>query len=130
MSITLKDIFAFEHANGSANNSIDYAVSFLPDTKSDGALEEYIKIRSDFYTMPDNLQEICLKVLDGVESWRLKYELMDDFVVSQKRKDKLQLLEYYKKALLESEAEALLEPELVIYTTIYKAYIEHIQNEV
>lgn len=118
--ITLKDIFSFEHANGSANNAIDYAVSFLPDTKSEGALEEYIKIRSDFYTMPDNLQEICLQSLDGVESWRFKYELMWDFVVSQKRRDKWQLLEYYKKALLESE--------LVIYTTIYKAYIEHIQS--
>ena len=81
MSIVLGDIFAFEHANGSAFNAIEYGVSFLPDTKSEGALEEYIKIRANFYSMCLDMREVAEEEMAKIESWREKYEFLWDFVI-------------------------------------------------
>lgn len=81
MSIVLGDIISFEHANGSAFNAIEYGVSFLPDTKAEGALEEYIKIRANFYSMPPFWQTIAEEEMAYYKSWREKYEFLWDFVI-------------------------------------------------
>ena len=81
MSIVLGDIISFEHANGSAFNAIEYGVSFLPDTKSEGALEEYVKIRANFYSMCLDMREVAEEQMAKIESWREKYEFLWDFVI-------------------------------------------------